>query len=265
LATARSAGLESPVGSCKDSAPCIRTSSSLLSGDPRYKRLRTFVGDAVTARGRLEVSPRWLARFLLRRRTDAWYASLFRPQPGQLAGEVTPVYDRLGEDVVARIHQRIPGLKVLFFMRDPIDRIWPEAALNLRKHAAPTVARQEVAMTRRIRERPNFHKSSDYLGNLARWERVFPPEQIFVGFFDQLVEAPGSLLLDVLRFLGVSDDPRHLHDGVAVRRNAEAYPSMPEELRRELHARYRPDLKALHARFDNPYTAAWLAKSGISA
>jgi len=56
----------------------------------RYRRLDTYrkairPGDSGFVR-----NLRWDAHFFLPRRDNAWYRGVFRPEPGQIAGEITP-------------------------------------------------------------------------------------------------------------------------------------------------------------------------------
>jgi len=46
-------------------------------------------------------------RFLFPPRSDKWYASLFTPVTGQVAGDVTPAYALLSPGKVARLHSAI--------------------------------------------------------------------------------------------------------------------------------------------------------------
>lgn len=45
--------------------------------------------------------------------------------------------------------------------------------------------------------------SSRFLKNLHRWEKYYPPEQIFIGFQEQIRDTPEQLLKDVCLFLGL--------------------------------------------------------------
>jgi len=75
------------------------------------------LGRAVKAPHTLEV--RWLLRFFLLQRSESWYASLFTPGEGQIAGEITPAYARLDEDTVGRVHSLMPNAKIIYLLRDP--------------------------------------------------------------------------------------------------------------------------------------------------
>ncbi|MEM7391325.1 MAG: sulfotransferase [Verrucomicrobiota bacterium] len=198
----------------------------------------------------------WVARFLFRPRTDRWYASLFTPGPDQLAGEITPAYGRLSEATIERIRILMPEVKLIYLLRHPIDRLWSEAALSVEKSGR---ARDVAAMCRAVRDKENVHRNSAYLDNIERWEACFSSKQLFVGFFDELEQAPVDLLRRLYRFLGL---PVSGLDLAHEKRNARTYPDLPRELRAELNERYGPSIERLHRRFDNPFTRSWLESVG---
>jgi hypothetical protein len=76
----------------------------------------------------------WHLKYLLGKRSDDWYASLFlkAQQKGLIAGEVTPAYATLDREVFCRIHTMNSKIKLTFIMRDPLDRAW-SAVSNARK------------------------------------------------------------------------------------------------------------------------------------
>lgn len=63
-----------------------------------------------------------------KKRDLSWYLKHFDPQTGQeklaIRGEITPAYATLNRSVVQQIHRLFPNLKLIFIIRNPIDRIW---------------------------------------------------------------------------------------------------------------------------------------------
>jgi hypothetical protein len=202
--------------------------------------------------------PLWWLRFFCRRRTDHWYASLFSPGPGQLAGEVTPSYARLEEPVVARIHALLPRARIIYLLRNPIHQIWSHAAMHFSKYGHQGVHTVHEEKITTFLETRNVAQHSDYLQNLQVWERFYPPPQIFIGFLDQLAHEPRALLRDVYHFLGVESSDRFIPESVHVKRNARRYPPMPDQIARTLALRCHEQIEQLHQRFANRYTADWL-------
>jgi len=203
---------------------------------------------------------RWYLRYTLLPRTDRWYASLFRAAPGQIAGDITPYYANLGDRQVARIHALLPDVKVIYLLRDPIARMWSEAAMTIRQYGN-SVGATESAVLRRYFENRSQSRLTDYVGNLERWRRHFPSEQIFVGFFDDLERDPRALLRSIFTFLGVDASARHIATDVGARRNAGREKEIPSEWASCMAELFLPRIRQAHQYFDNAHTARWLAEA----
>lgn len=67
----------------------------------------------------------WDRNYLFNRQNnDDWYSSLFELGRGKIIGEITPAYSTLNSSSVAHIHKLMPELKIIFMMRNPIERAW---------------------------------------------------------------------------------------------------------------------------------------------
>jgi len=202
---------------------------------------------------------RWLARYLVLPRGDRWYASLFSLGEGQrMAGEVTPNYAVLPEDRIRHIHHLMPDVRLIYILRNPVDRIWSDAAMTLLLSTGRPLAEQGEDAVWAFLSAASCHRHSNYLGALERWQRYFPAEQLHIGFFDELVEDPQGYFERVLAFLGLSNGAAGIPADVRVRRNERTYPAMPGSVQAYLAAAYHEKVRALHRRFQNRHTAKWL-------
>jgi hypothetical protein len=96
--------------------------------DPKIEKFKKARG----GRSRLETW-HWYRKYSRLPRNDRWYASLFRPGRNQIAGEITPDYYVMDKAKVSRVHDTLPDTKLLFFMRNPIERAWSHAFMDLRR------------------------------------------------------------------------------------------------------------------------------------
>jgi hypothetical protein len=94
---------------------------------------------------------------------------------------------------------------------------------------------------------------------VTAWEPYYGPNQMFVGFFDDLATDPRGTLKRVLDFLGVDSSEGVIPETVGRSPNPGRPPKMPPEIRAYLASLHHDQLVKLHARFDNAWTAAWLA------
>ena len=195
---------------------------------------------------------RWDLRYFLGHRSDAWYESLFRAGSSRVTGEITPEYALMSTDEVGRVRDAFPGLRILYLMRDPIDRAWSQMRMLARlrglsldsEAAAVTLAGDPVVLAR-----------SDYRRTLDAWTSHFPPDRILTGFLEEVRSDPRALLTRIFEFLGVEMDdsvlPPDLHRVV---HPGEPKP-IPAAVERELARTCVEDLRVLEERFGHPVSA----------
>jgi hypothetical protein len=193
----------------------------------------------------------WLINYWFRTRDDAWYASLFRgaQAKGLIAGEITPAYATLGEDMLRRIQRMNDKIKLIFVMRDPVDRAW-SAVNNAAKKGAADASTVEKSIER-ARESGAVARSA-YADTIKRLEAVFPASQIHYCFFDDLRDKPKALTAELLSFLGVEPvpaTPLHLPQAVNVAAGSKA---VPLEFSREMAGDYLSMVQQLCRRFQGP-------------
>ena len=237
----------------------------LFGDSKRMRRGRKYLIDQLCAlpRGGRLSDVAWALRYSLAPRSDAWYGSLFPEVPGKIAGEVCPGYARIRGEAVGRIHRLMPNTKVIYFLRNPLDRPWSYARQHFKIRgndgygSLDNVPRAEMeAFLRRDRE-----GHSDLFGAVTAWERYFAPKQMFIGFFDEMVMDPKAMLKRVLDFLGVDSSEDVIPATVERSPNPGRPPKMPPEIRAYLAGLHHEQLIKLHARFDNTWTAKWLASA----
>ncbi|MGB1109193.1 MAG: sulfotransferase family protein [Gammaproteobacteria bacterium] len=202
---------------------------------------------------------RWHLRFLLRPRNHSWYASLFEPAKDQICGEIGADYAALDEATITAMNRLMPDLKLIYLLRNPVERLWSALAMHAEKQGWGPLENvpAEQLMSYLQWDLPLRH--SDYLANLQRWEGTFGPERVKVIFFDALASRPTETYQEVCRYLGVDDSPSLVPEGIAEKKYARDYPPPNRKIAAWLHNALRPQVHALHDRFGNEATAAWLA------
>ena len=61
----------------------------------------------------------------------AHYAQLFEPKGPLLSGDISPNYSILPGKLIRRIVRFFPNLKVLFMVRDPVERLWSHLSMEV--------------------------------------------------------------------------------------------------------------------------------------
>lgn len=185
------------------------------------------------------------------------YARNFKAGGQKKKGEITPEYSILPIERIRFIHRILPDVRLIFIMRNPVDRVWSAARRVLSRIPSrkfEEITEEELQIYFRL---PHCMNLTDYTTIFDRWLTVFPAEQLHVGFFDEIAEQPRELLRKIFKHLGVSEnvDWSSFPCDKIVNRNPDA--EMPEWARHFLQEMYRPQITALHARFGEP-VAKWL-------
>ncbi|MGI9114423.1 MAG: hypothetical protein DLM52_07280 [Chthoniobacterales bacterium] len=202
---------------------------------------------------------RWTLRYYLGPRHDQWYLSLFGAGAGQVRGEITPAYAMLERHDVARVHRLLANAKIIFLLRNPIDRAWSHLRFEWMQGRFRAV--DDIAQVRALLEHPGVTLRNDYLRTLRTWESAFPREQIFVGFYDDIVARPDVLLRDVFTFLEVEESVARTNKTVVL--PSKKLP-MPPEIRRYLTEKYLPAIEKLAMRFGG-HAERWRAEASTIA
>lgn len=186
---------------------------------------------------------RWDARYLLGRYDDDWYASLFRDAGDKISGEITPSYSLLNSEDVGHIQRLMPRLKVIYLLRNPIDRACSHIGHGWRKAALEQTSSFPKLKT--FVDDPNQTLRSDYLRTINLWRSYFPEKQIFLGFYDDITLNPKSLLIQIFHFLGVEATESVITNGAFERVNAFPKKKVPRELEVYLASKYHGEIKQL--------------------
>jgi hypothetical protein len=146
----------------------------------------------------------WNLRYFLGRRSDDWYARLFRPGAGHVTGEVTPEYSALPVERVRHVASIMPDVRIILIVRHPVERAWSHAVMErIRKRSQmPSSAELQAHFTS-----DRSRRLTDYLQMIATWGGELPPEQVFLGWFEDVHFHPQALLRRVYAFLGLDDPP----------------------------------------------------------
>ncbi|MDH5292660.1 MAG: sulfotransferase domain-containing protein [Acidimicrobiia bacterium] len=195
-----------------------------------------------------------------RHRTLRWYSNRLRNAEGRITGEITPNYATLSPTRIAEVAALVPEAKLVLMIRNPMDRAWSHAQMNLgrqRGRAPETVPDNEYID--HFRSRRSI-ANGDYSAIVDRWTAHFPESRLWVGTYDQMVEDPVGLLTSLFEFLGVStevdwtDFPTHTvidrgHPGTDTVGERGGSEEIPRRLRAELDSIYRPMMTGLAERF----------------
>jgi hypothetical protein len=185
--------------------------------------------------------------------TDETYGRIFQTAPeNMVCGEITPNYARLPDEAVQHMLRLQPNLKVIFLLRDPIERDWSHLRMQDQRGEL-----QRFTHAERL-SRPALRGYSDYATTIEVFGRNIPPKNLLIVFFDEIVGKPHELLRRVCVFLGV-DYARatFMNVGEAV------HAGKPRPIPPELYATLRERLAPVYHRLlslNSPIVQQWYDK-----
>jgi len=198
-------------------------------------------------------------------RSLRFYASHFEPGRHQVKGEITPAYSILPIERIRFIRTILPTVRLIFIMRNPSERAWSQAVMELVTKKKKKLEEITDSEFKTYFKSEHCMRRSDYLTILDNWLSVFPREQLYIGFFEDITNRPQELLSDVFSHIGVSgkvDWTRFPVDQVVlphtgpVHRHQSSRTHVRPLLRAFLEQMYKPDIERLYERFGRPI-AGW--------
>lgn len=136
----------------------------------------------------------------------AWYRDIFAALPeDKKRGEISPDYAILPPDRIREIRRHYPALRLIFIARDPVERAWSAALMDLKdsgRTPADVPHQWYVAnfLSRRSRAR------GDYETCLRNWLSAYPPESLLLLRYESVRDEPRLLLKRCAEHIGVDPD-----------------------------------------------------------
>ncbi len=193
-------------------------------------------------------------------RGPAWYRRQFpatRPTASDaapIACEASPYY-MFEPRVPQRVHELVPDVKLVFLLRDPVERAFSHYHNNRRLGREPLDfeaaldAEDDRTLAEEDRLRVNalhvsephrlysYRRRGLYAEQLLRWQACFPADQMLVIDSRRLFTDPTAVVAEVLRFVGVAQwQPRSL----AARNEGRHGQAMSPRARGRLEAFFAP-------------------------
>ena len=168
---------------------------------------------------------------------------------GQLAGEITPAYAILPPETIAAVYALLPEAKILFQMRNPIERSWSNARFHGKLVGEDFAGYDEAKMIETLQADRCLWRS-DYEACLRNWLTRYARDQLFVARYDRIAEDPVALMRDYALFLGIDPDfyaRPALRGQLETKINESPPAAMPDAVRAYLLEFYRPRIERLGA------------------
>lgn len=189
------------------------------------------------------------------------YARLFNPRGERLSGDICPPYAIISDEAARGVRARFPEARIVYLIRDPVERFWSQYCMILRRHPRP--APESLASVKTFMEEGTGTEHSAIREVVARW-RLGPDDDRFaLHFFDDLRNDAVGLRRRIVAFLGgdpdlPSGDLRPDHN----RKASYAKIPMSEDVRGFLAERFAEEIRYAAAELGGP-AEAWRDKYGV--
>ena len=193
----------------------------------------------------------WYRRFFLRPIvSDRWYASLF--PPGRVAGEIAESYCSLERPQIAHLHGMAPSAKIIFVLRNPIDRVLSQAKWGLARRRSRPVQDVPDSEFMDYIDRPGSHLRSSYSRTLDLWGDFFPNDRFLVLFYEDLMDNPSEFLNRICCFLNVEFAGHFCDKTIAARIQETADRALPPQVVKHAALACSNEIDRLAERFGGP-------------
>ncbi len=220
--------------------------SDILSDKARMRRAKAYLSfdPEVSARPVLQRRVQWTANWLDAAPDgtldDAWFNALFvHKGDAQWIAEFSNLTALLPVEAWAGLQARTNKLRVIYTLREPMDRLWSHVRFHLKMQKASEKLEEWSLdeLEHHIRRGGDYMDHSNYVAALSRMQAALPPECLRVDFFDRIPADPRGFIADIERFL---DLPAHdLPDDIVSR---VVNPSPPRPMPEGLAERFADDV-----------------------
>lgn len=132
-----------------------------------------------------------------------WYKAIYQGRSG-CRGDITPAYSILPSKIVAHVHEAAPDAKIIFAMRNPVERMYSAALMNFRMFHNVTdfgaVTDEEFF---KMFSAESMTLRGDYERTVRNWRVYYPDDQILLLEFEFLQRNPRGFLTVVADFIGI--------------------------------------------------------------
>ncbi|OYT33099.1 sulfotransferase [Archaeoglobales archaeon ex4484_92] len=142
-----------------------------------------------------------------------WYEKHFKGASSKYKaiGEASPLYMYL-EEVPERIHETLPDAKLIFILRNPVDRAyshyWHEIRLGYEwlpfEEAIKKEKERLAAGTIFDKQHCSYLDRGKYIKQLKRYRKYFSKDQMLILISEELKNKPENVLKRVFEFLDVN-------------------------------------------------------------
>ncbi|MFI0398120.1 MAG: sulfotransferase family protein [Thiolinea sp.] len=182
------------------------------------------------------------------------YLNFFHQQD-HYEGEITPAYASLPISTIEAIYQHLPQLKLIYCLRNPIDRAWSAACMFLTRSQMELDEASDQWFLDHFYSKGSRLRG-DYETCIRNWTAIYPSENLLLLDYDLIKSEPQTVLhlcckhLEIPDFTDTQRKEMLLAAKVFAGKGYELRPTLKHAL---LHL-YTPQIHALSAYLDRDFS-----------
>lgn len=188
----------------------------------------------------------WYLDYLYMPKTWQWYKRRFgQVSNGQYCADFSNLTALLGESAWASLREHVVDLRLIYVLRNPLDRIWSHIKFYYQLVGEQNQLQnmQSYAPDPRLPE-TELILHSMYAQNLERIFSAVPREHVHLVLYDDISDRPKALLEEIEVFLQLSSHP-YLPGKIRRKINSSQEISRPDWIKQHFYQRCAGDLQRL--------------------
>lgn len=198
---------------------------------------------------------KWYSKWYFSKYNDDWYLSLFNSFKG-LTGEISPSYSILDEEDISKMYKIAPQARIIFLIRNPIDRAWSNFRFNSKFINNFDIRSVNTNDIEKFMNSKHQELRSNYIHTMENYSRIFPKNQILVCFYDAIKDNPLNLLNEIVKFIGGNTNHIEKYCNVSQKVNVSKEMEMPIAILDFLKEKYHGQIQHL-AEVYGGYCSKW--------
>ncbi len=182
--------------------------------------------------------------------TEAWYRRCFeRPRAqSRVCCDITPAYSTIGEAGVRHVLALMPEVRVLYVLRDPVQRALSQLRMNVVGRGVQPSESKLLALCNEW----DLADRGDYRRHVPPWRRLVPEAHMLFLPYGSIRENSAAFVQRVERFIGVA--PFDGYDLNARVHETRKIP-IPDSVVAQLTEKFADQTQFLHDEFGSEFAA----------
>jgi hypothetical protein len=181
---------------------------------------------------------------------NRWFLSLFKPAKYLPCIDISPSYCALNLKNVQRVRDVLgESSKVIFIMRNPIERSWSHAKMSLIRNKKLKPQDIEIEDYFDFFESTKQIDRTSYSKTIQHWEDQYGKDKLLILFFDQIEQDPFSMLNEICNFLNLEYSSTYFKESAERNVFKGVEFEMPVNVRNYLEEKYRKEIEKIQLKY----------------